>query len=158
MTTPNAANELYYSVLGNDPQLAEIVSMFVEEMPHRVREMTSYFTSSNWEQLCRVAHQLKGAAGSYGFDQITPFAARLEKAAVEKQPDAAIKAALDDLIDACLRTRAGTPGQKTQRKFVAPSRVTEPWVRASAAPTPASASAETPPSANDEAPSSANES
>jgi HPt (histidine-containing phosphotransfer) domain-containing protein len=139
MTKPNSANDLYYSVMGNDPQLAEIVALFVEEMPHRVREMTSYFASANWEQLRRVAHQLKGAAGSYGFDQVTPSAARLEKSLAEKQPEATIKAALDDLVDACGRLRAGAPGKKAARKFSSPSRVTEPWVRTSggqAPPTP----------------------
>jgi histidine phosphotransfer protein HptB len=140
MTTPNNATELYYSVLANDTELAEIVAMFVEEMPSRVREMSSYFASANWEQLGRVAHQLRGAAGSYGFDQVTPFAARLEKFVRDGQPEATIQAALDDLVDACGRLRAGAPAKKTtDRKPAAPTRTTEPWVRASGKQSPPSA-------------------
>ena len=43
------------------------------------------FRSRDWELLGRAAHQLtahqlKGAAGSYGFDQLTSYAGRLEAA------------------------------------------------------------------------------
>ena len=59
------------------------------------------------DELARLAHQLKGAAGSYGFDQITPFAARLEHCIRSGEPLTAVNAAVEDLVDACRRTRAG---------------------------------------------------
>jgi histidine phosphotransfer protein HptB len=103
------ADEFYYSVLGADPDLAEIVTLFVEEMAARVRDFKAHFASSNWDQLARLAHQLKGAAGSYGFDQITPFAARLEKSIQNGEPQSSIATALESLLDACNRIRAGAP-------------------------------------------------
>ena len=100
---------VYYSVLGDDPDLSDIVALFVEEMPLRVRHLRGHFRCANWEELGRLAHQLKGAAGSYGFDQLTPFAARLEKTVRSGESQAAIQAALEDLVDACGRLRAGAP-------------------------------------------------
>ena len=99
----------YYSVLGDDRDLAEIVTLFVEEMPLRVRHLQAHFGCANWDELARLAHQLKGAAGSYGFDQLTPFAARLEKTVRNGEPQASIRTALEELVEACGRVRAGAP-------------------------------------------------
>jgi HPt (histidine-containing phosphotransfer) domain-containing protein len=104
----SVVEEVYYSVLGGDPDLGEIVQLFVEEMPSRVRDFRVHFASSNWDQLSRLAHQLKGAAGSYGFDQITPFAARLEKSISSGETRSAIGAAMEQLVSACGRVRGGT--------------------------------------------------
>ena len=107
MGIPLATEEAYYSPLGSDPDLAEIVALFVEEMPGRVSHLRGQFACANWDELARLAHQLKGAAGSYGFDQITPFAARLEKAICNGEPQVSVRAALEELVEACGRTRAG---------------------------------------------------
>ena len=63
----------------------------------------------DWNQLTRTAHQIKGAAGSYGVDEITPCAARLEIAAREARQEEQILAALDELLSLCCRVRSGTP-------------------------------------------------
>jgi HPt (histidine-containing phosphotransfer) domain-containing protein len=108
MTEPVTVDDVYYSALSADPDFVDIVAMFVDEMPGRAREFQAQFACNNWDELARLAHQLKGAAGSYGFDPITPIAARLEKTIRNGEPLAAIRAALDDLVDACGRVRAGT--------------------------------------------------
>ena len=117
------ADDVYYSVLGADPDLAEIVTLFVEEMPARIRDFRAHFASSNWDQLARLAHQLKGAAGSYGFDQITPFAALLEKSICNGEPQAAIGAALDEVVKACGRVRAGPHLRTVNRAHVTACRL-----------------------------------
>ena len=71
--------ELYYSTLAKDADLAEIVAMFVDEMPLRLRDLQAQFGCRQSGQLARLSHQLKGAAGSYGFDQITAFARAWKK-------------------------------------------------------------------------------
>jgi histidine phosphotransfer protein HptB len=108
MSRTTAAEIGYYSALGADPDFAEIVALFVDEMPGRIRDMLAHFGCANWDELARLAHQLKGAAGSYGFDQITPFAAGLEKTVRNGEPAAAIRASLEELLEACARVRAGT--------------------------------------------------
>jgi histidine phosphotransfer protein HptB len=98
-----------YSRLGGDPDLGELVALFVQEMPDRIGALESQARSRDWAQLTRTAHQLKGAAGSYGFHDITPFAARLEHAARDGGQEDQILASLDELLDLCRRMRAGTP-------------------------------------------------
>ncbi len=103
------SNCAVYSQLGGDPDLSELVTMFVDEMPHRLGSFQEAQAAGNREALGRLSHQMKGAAGSYGFDQATPYAARLEKAARENVPEEELLRALHELVDLCSRMRAGVP-------------------------------------------------
>ncbi|PQO26630.1 Hpt domain-containing protein [Blastopirellula marina] len=108
MTIQSITDPLY-SDLGDDPDLAEIVEMFVNEMPDRIESMLHCVDQSDWEGLGRIAHQLKGAAGSYGFGQITPFAARLEHDCRNQATDAEVIKAFRELAGVCRRIRGGVP-------------------------------------------------
>lgn len=101
--------EPIYSSLGEDPDLADLVSLFVDEMPERVSRIQTLVELKAWEQLRTFAHQLKGSAGSYGFSQITPFAKDLEFAAAESDVERILPAAAK-LVEVCGRTRPGGPG------------------------------------------------
>ena len=98
-----------YSTLGSDPDLGELVEMFVEEMPQRVQKLKDLLEDGDWEGLRRTAHQLKGAAGSYGFLEITPLAAILEDKLIAGKPEADIRQAFETLSEVCLSARAGAP-------------------------------------------------
>ena len=95
-----------YSRLAVDRDLGDLVELFVQEMPDRVHHLEVQARSCDWEQLARTAHQLKGAAGSYGFDDITPFAAQLEAAARDGRQEQHILMALEQLLDICRRVRS----------------------------------------------------
>ena len=101
--------EPLYSRLGGDADVGEIVALFAEEMPGRVAALTGRLQSGDWDGLRRLAHQLKGAAGSYGFDAITSSAERLESALRQQQPEDQIRTAAADLVALCRRARGGTP-------------------------------------------------
>ena len=109
MTQLNTPSEAIYSSLGSDEDLAEIVEMFVDEMPGRVQTLRSQFEQSDWDELRRTAHQLKGSAGSYGFEQITPSAAELETALRDGEPQERIEQTLEALINLCEKATAGEP-------------------------------------------------
>ena len=98
-----------YSTLGADPDLGELVEMFVDEMPHRIATLTSAREANDRELVQRTAHQLKGTAGSYGFDQITSYVARLEASLREQKPEDEIEEALEAVVLMCGRVRAGAP-------------------------------------------------
>lgn len=98
-----------YSSLAVDPDLAEIVEMFVDEMPDRVAAIAEAWTSGDLEHLGRLAHQLKGAAGSYGFDEVTPYAAALERTARGGGAEEEIAQATEELISLCSWIRGGAP-------------------------------------------------
>jgi len=109
MTESTCNIELIYSTLGSDPDLGEIVEIFVDEMADRIATLSRQFDASDWEALQRTAHQLKGAAGSYGFDAISQPAARLECALRNSEPEEKLSQATAELIDFCRRIRAGAP-------------------------------------------------
>jgi len=98
-----------YSSLGDDPDLGELVELFVSEMPDRVSTLQGQLQQADWEQLRRTAHQLKGAAGSYGFDQLTPYAAQLEHLCQNISQEAEIRSQAEELISMCCKVRAGVP-------------------------------------------------
>ena len=103
-----------YSSLATDPDVGELIEMFVQEMPDRISALKTQGRSHNWPELTRTAHQLKGAAGSYGFSVITPLAAKLESASKDGGREEEILAALDELLDLCRRMRCGPPPAEEQ--------------------------------------------
>jgi HPt (histidine-containing phosphotransfer) domain-containing protein len=105
-----SADPVYSSLIDDpDPDMMELVDQFVQEMPDRIGVLETHAQNRDWEQLAKFTHQLKGAAGSYGFELITPCAQTLETAAKEAQSEAKILAALNELLDLCRRLRAGMP-------------------------------------------------
>ena len=96
-----------YSALAADPDLAELVEMFVDEMPQRIATLVEHYDSGNWDALGRTAHQLKGAVGSYGFHELTPYAAALEQAVRGGGSQDEIQQCLEQLIQHCRMVKAG---------------------------------------------------
>jgi HPt (histidine-containing phosphotransfer) domain-containing protein len=108
-TRPTAAAPLVqYSRLADDADLAELIELFVGELPDRLACMTAAAESADWKLLGNLAHQLKGAGGSHGFDSLTPLAYQLERAARTGQSAADIHAALNALKAGCSLLRAGS--------------------------------------------------
>lgn len=97
------------SDLAGDEDLIDIIEEFVDELPTRVAAMCSAMEEQNFDELRRLAHQLKGAAGGYGFPSITDSASQVELAAdIENPTQAAEKLGkdLEALSDLCRRARA----------------------------------------------------
>jgi histidine phosphotransfer protein HptB len=109
MSQANDSAESVYSSLAVDPELGELVDMFVEEMPGRMASLLDCFNRRDWNGLRQSAHQLKGAAGSYGFDVVSPCAGKLESAIRDGEPEHQIYAAVTELVDLCSRVRSGQP-------------------------------------------------
>jgi histidine phosphotransfer protein HptB len=112
MSNTTANTGFLYSRLAADKDLGEIVDMFVEEMPTRVATILEQVDAMDWEGLRRTAHQLKGAAGSYGFDVISPSAGRVELAIRDGEPEERIRETVQELIGLCKRARGGLPTQQ----------------------------------------------
>lgn len=85
------------------PELAEIVQMFVDEMPERIKKIVSEFQDREWEKLSQSAHQLKGSAGSYGFQEISPAAGTVEDLIRKHSSEEEIREAVEYLISLCER-------------------------------------------------------
>lgn len=113
MNTAGVCSEIY-SDLGGDPDLGDLVALFVEEMPARTAALRSHWASGDRETLRRAAHQLKGAAGSYGFAPISQAAAAVDAAVRSGVSDAELAELVERLITHCLSARAGTPPKSQQ--------------------------------------------
>lgn len=105
MTPTNLSAEPIYSDLADDPDLGDIVRLYVDEMPGRIESLLNHFASFDWLGLAIEAHQLKGAAGSHGFHQLTPAAAALEQTARQGNDVEKIQAALDTVVELLRRIR-----------------------------------------------------
>lgn len=98
-----------YSTLAADPDLADLVTMFIEEMPDRIAGLRWHEEQGDWDGLRRLAHQLKGAAGSYGFEPISPAAGRVEEVIRAGETEEQIRQTVGELIQLCRLARAGQP-------------------------------------------------
>lgn len=101
--------ELIYSELCADPELQEIVAEFVGELPHRVEAMRESLEAGSWDVLQRLAHQVKGAAGSYGFQPVTPLAGEIERGARDRAPELEIEQGIIELQNLIERLTADPP-------------------------------------------------
>lgn len=97
-----------YSDLADDADLGELVELFVAELPERLERLVRQFDDGNRSELRRTVHQMKGAAGSYGFHAVTPLAARLEQSLQNDGPEAQVKTELEALLELCRRLRSGS--------------------------------------------------
>lgn len=69
------------------PGSAQLLSRFVQGLPSRVQAIASAVASNNYDDAVRLVHQLKGAAGGYGFPTITDRAKTIEHAIESRQLD-----------------------------------------------------------------------
>ena len=67
------------SEFADDPDMGAIVHLFVTELPQRIASVQAALAAGEWERLRTLAHQLKGAAGGYGFPQVGSAAAMIDQ-------------------------------------------------------------------------------
>jgi len=103
-----AAQAPIYSAFQADPDMVELIEMFVEEMPQRVEALTEAFGRADLETVRVLSHQLKGSAGGYGFEVITEAASQLEYAVREDADLETLKRQVDELTGLCQRAVVGS--------------------------------------------------
>jgi signal transduction histidine kinase/CheY-like chemotaxis protein/HPt (histidine-containing phosphotransfer) domain-containing protein len=86
------------SRLASHPRLAKVAARFCTELPGRLQEMRSELEAGAHDRLAALAHWLKGAGGSVGYDAFFEPARELELGA--KAGDAAACAACLQTLDA----------------------------------------------------------
>lgn len=96
------------STYAEDPEMKELVEMFVQEMPERIESIRAAFSAAELTRLRTLSHQLKGASAGYGFAPLGEAAGKVEDA-VRSAPDEldAIRARVDELLDLCRRVTFG---------------------------------------------------
>jgi PAS domain S-box-containing protein len=80
----------------DDPEMTEIIDEFVMRLPDTLVDMDTKLQNHDHPELRRLAHQLKGAGGGYGYPALTEKALCLENAA-EGADETAEVLVLDEL-------------------------------------------------------------
>ncbi|HPD28941.1 MAG TPA: Hpt domain-containing protein [Phycisphaerae bacterium] len=95
-----------YSSLKDDPDMVELIEEFVGNLQHRVQAIEQAVASNNPAELVRLAHQLKGASGGFGFETIGAMAAALEQSARAATCVSDVAAEVAELVSMCRRATA----------------------------------------------------
>ncbi len=105
---PVKPEEILKSTLADDSALIELIGEFVAKLPERANDIQRIRADGDFEELARMAHQMAGAAGSYGYPTLTDAARTLELMLRKGSPDAlALKEACDVLARLCRMAWAG---------------------------------------------------
>ena len=84
-----AADEAIQSQFADDPDMTEVTDAFVARLPATIAAMSEALGNNCFDELRRLAHQLKGSGGGYGYPSLTEQALRLEQAAKADDVEAA---------------------------------------------------------------------
>ena len=109
------APEAISSQFANDSDLAGILDEFVAALPGKVRAMRQALAGNGMPELARMAHQLKGAGGGYGYPSLTDCARTLEEAAKAQDVEAA-GLRLSDLTRLCQAIARGLSDRRAAKE------------------------------------------
>ena len=87
------------SALAGDPDLAELLPLFVAELPQQVSRLLNLLEQRNLQELRRLVHQIKGAGGGYGFQPITDLAGAAERRILADEALEAVEEQVQSLIE-----------------------------------------------------------
>lgn len=95
----------------DDADMRPIVTMFLDELPARIKGLEQAIEASDLVLFKRLTHQLKGAAGGYGYPSITQAALTLERCldVSGETWTIACRVHLDAFILLLRRARVGAP-------------------------------------------------
>jgi PAS domain S-box-containing protein len=105
-----AAVEPLISDFADDPDMLEIIEMFIDGLHERIESIQAAFNDRIFTTVSGIAHQLKGAAGGYGYPTLSELGFEVEQLAEQNAPDQQIEEALTLLIEQCHRAIVGVHG------------------------------------------------
>ena len=100
---PPSSQQPIISEFAEDPDIAPLVQSFVVGLKEQCARLEAAVASDDRESVRRIAHQLKGAGGGYGFPSLTDTAKVLEAAA---KNDDSLREPLLAVTDICRRARS----------------------------------------------------
>lgn len=105
--SPLPLSEVLISELADDPDMAAIIKIYVGKFPSKIRSMREYLVNNRLDELARLAHQLKGTGGGYGFPSISNAAWRVEQEAKSNSDLQQLRTAVSELTILCQKAIAG---------------------------------------------------
>lgn len=98
------------SELRDDPDMGDIVAQFVRGLPARLDTIAASLATNDLEEVARRAHQMKGAAGGYGFPTISDAAREVEACARAARGGSDAQRVFDALVVLCHAAVRGCDG------------------------------------------------
>jgi CheY-like chemotaxis protein len=121
---------IFSKLPSNNEKFRTLITRFVKRLDEQLEAMERARTQGDFGEVAALAHWLKGAGGTVGFDEFTPPASRLEELAKEGR-EAEVAQAIAKLRG--LAARVVVPGDETSTPAIALSEQTLP---ADSIPTP----------------------
>jgi len=94
-----------------DSAFQALLHEYVEGLPERVIDLERALSDSDLVKLESLLHQTVGAAGSYGFAQLSECASLLQDAVRERQEQSLLQELIDELADAARAAAAEVLGE-----------------------------------------------
>jgi PAS domain S-box-containing protein len=91
----------------DDPEMLEIVVLFIDGLVNHVELLTNALARSDFETIYQTAHKLRGAAGGYGYPAVSEQGLIVEQLAKAGGPVEELERQLEHLIHLCRRAIAG---------------------------------------------------
>ncbi len=98
-------NIVIHSTLAVDPDYHEIILEFVDSIPAKIHSISDLKVRCAWDELRRVAHQLKGSGGGYGYPAISKLGGELEDAIKSERPASELNELADQLVSLLRRVQ-----------------------------------------------------
>ncbi len=98
---PAAAPDVLLSDMADDPDMAELIQQFLGMLPERIEALEAHRAPAQRAPLASLAHQLKGAAGGYGYMPISEAARTVERFASAGGTQKECDVAVDALVTRC---------------------------------------------------------
>lgn len=98
--------EPLFSNMHDDPTMSELIHEFVMELPVSTREIGEATAGQDAKQLEAVVRKLKGRAASFGFDEITEYAEKIETNLIQNGNIELVQDDASKLSKLCLQARS----------------------------------------------------
>ena len=99
--SPVESDDMLDMGLGDDPEMLELIEMFISDLQADVVVLKAACERSDFEKIATVSHQIKGCAGGYGFPAISEQAAVVEQLARDDVDPMGLEKELDRLVSSC---------------------------------------------------------
>lgn len=106
---PTEESTEIYSNLSDDADMTDLIVEFVKCLRERADALEAAVGNNNLTEIVRLAHQLRGASGGYGFDGIGLSAGELEDAGRAAQSAEQVRKELEALTQMCRRAQSSCP-------------------------------------------------
>lgn len=75
------------NVVEVDEDLKDLIPQFLENRKNDLEALNNLISKQDLTAIAQLAHKIKGAAGGYGFSELSQYAARIESFAKSNQMD-----------------------------------------------------------------------